>query len=56
MLYFICTPECDVILLPFEISREVVVLSNVWDATSGLLHQLHSVVIKGPCDLSGKKI
>lgn len=45
---FQCIPECDIVILPFEVSGEVVVFPNVWDATSGQLHHLQSVVIQIP--------
>lgn len=43
---FQCVPECHFVILPFEVSREVVVLPDVRDAASGLLHQLQSVVVQ----------
>lgn len=49
------TPERDVVVLPFEVSREVVVLPDVRNATPGLLHQLQSVVIQVTCHLEGQK-
>lgn len=39
-------PECDIVVWPFEVSREVVVLPDVWDPTPGLLHQLQSVLVQ----------
>ena len=50
-MYNKCIPECDVVILPFEVSGEVVVLPDVRDATSGLFHQLQSVVVQIPCHL-----
>lgn len=35
---FWIVPESEIIALPFQASRKVVVLANIWDATSGLLH------------------
>ena len=48
---FECQPECDVVILPFEVSREVVVLPDVRDAASGQSHKLHRAVIQIPCHL-----
>lgn len=44
-------PERDIVAWPFEVSREVVVLPDVWDSTPGLLHQLQSVLVQVSCYL-----
>lgn len=44
-------PEGEIVVWPFEVSREVVVLPDVWDSTAGLLHQLQSVFVQASCHL-----
>lgn len=50
-------PVSQVVLLPFKITSKRGVLANVavWNATAGLLHQLHGVSIQRPGDLETKE-